>query len=104
MRSLPSVTGLPATVTVPALQRQLTQEHLEQRGLAGPVRPEHRDELACTHREVEVVPQHPVAEREAATLQVDDVSSLNHVSYRFVCGALSNWPASSSTVLRCHVR
>ena len=42
-----------------------------------------------------MVPQHPVAEREAATLQVDDVSSLHHVAIDSSVAALSNWPASS---------
>ena len=55
---------------------QLTEKHLQQRGLARAVGPEHRDELTGTHRQVEVVPQHAVAEGEAGALQLgDDVSS-----------------------------
>ena len=46
-------------------QRQQPEQHPHQRGLAGAVRAEHRDELAGRDVEVETVPQRAVAEAHA---------------------------------------
>ena len=76
MRSLPASTRRPATVALPALSGSLPEQHLEQRGLTGAVGSEHCDELAGAHGQVEMIPQHAVAECQAGAGQFgDDVSS-----------------------------
>src|SRR3954447_1347878 len=86
-------------------QCELAEQHLEQRGLTGPVGSEHGDELAGAHGQVEVVPQHAVAESQPGAGQFgNDVSSHRHTTYRFACGALSSWLAKWSTAWRCQVR
>ena len=65
---------------------------------------EHGDEFAGVHGEVEVVPQHAVAERQPGAGQFGDDVSGHRIDYLLVCGALSNWLANCSAVWRCQVR
>ena len=57
-------------------ERELAQQHFQQRGFSGSVRPENRDELTGRHLQIEVIPQHPVAEGEPGTGERDNL--VNH--------------------------
>ena len=58
------------------LLRLRSQQHFQQRGFSGSVRPENRDELTGRHLQIEVIPQHPVAEGEPGTGERDNL--VNH--------------------------
>ena len=61
----------PETVALPAAERHLAEQHLQQRRLARPVGAEHGDELARVDGQVEVVPEDTSAEGEAGARQFD---------------------------------
>jgi hypothetical protein len=56
-----------------AAQRKLAEQNLQQRRLAGPVGTEDRDELSGRDGEIEVIPEHPVAEGQPGPGERDDV-------------------------------
>ena len=76
MRSLPASTRRPATVALPALSGICPSSTLSSEVLPVPSGSEHRHELAGAHGQVEMIPQHAVAECQAGAGQFgDDVSS-----------------------------
>ena len=54
-----------------ARQRLQAEQHTHQGGLARPVGPEHRDELAGRDVEIQAAPQRPLAERQPGATQAD---------------------------------
>src|SRR5215218_11409653 len=56
-----------------AAELELAEQYLQQRGLAGAVGPEDRDELTGLHRQVEVVPEHAIAKRKSGVGDREDV-------------------------------
>src|SRR5262249_35357266 len=61
---------------------QLTANLVDQAGLAGPVRPDHRMPLAGLDRQVDVVGHHQAAERAAQILDPQHAHAGRHVSRR----------------------
>jgi hypothetical protein len=90
-------------------ERQLTQQHLEQRRLAAAVGTQDRDELPRRGRQVEVVPEQAIAESQLGVLQRHHMAAGFGGRHRVVCHGradpLDRSAASSRvTVLRCQVR
>ena len=75
MSRLPRRAGSPPTSTRPGGQRLQAEDRPQQAGLARPVRAEHGEELAALDDEVQLRPQHPVAEGERGVAQFEDASA-----------------------------
>ena len=64
--------GMAVQLDGSGVERLLTEDRLEEAGLARAVRSEHGDELAGVHVEVESAPQGPLAEAERGGAQTED--------------------------------
>ena len=109
MRPLPEVIGVPSTSATPALSGSCPSSTLSNDVFPLPLGPSTAMNSPRRHRQVEVVPQHPVAERQPGAAQrhgmgmaVDgpDRFDTHGRAYRLDRSAASSW----LTVLRCQVR